>query len=146
MLIILWYMKEVVSMKKVKNIFGKLSLIILIPYSFILLICAIAMSLITKLIPMLFMFLPVSALTIWIYGEVVALITAHKFIKWSYFTPNEYPQPIPHLFNSGMTWEVFGNWYLLPLAIIVILEFVSIYAQLIGEDIKKVLGNKEDTK
>ena len=104
------------------------------------------MSLITKLIPMLFMFLPVSALTIWIYGEVVALITAHKFIKWSYFTPNEYPQPIPHLFNSGMTWEAFGNWYLLPLAIIVILEFVSIYAQLIGEDIKKVLGNKEDTK
>jgi hypothetical protein len=45
-----------------------------------------------------------------------------------------------------MTWEAFGNWYLLPLAIIVILEFVSIYAQLIGEDIKKVLGNKEDTK
>ena len=45
--IILWYMKEVVSMKKAKNIFGKLSLIILIPYSFILLICAIAMSLIT---------------------------------------------------------------------------------------------------
>ena len=65
--IILWYMKEVVSMKKVKNIFGKLSLIILIPYSFILLICAIAISLITKLIPMLFMFLPVSALTICIW-------------------------------------------------------------------------------
>lgn len=139
-------MKEVIVMKKLQNILGKLSLIILIPFSLILLVCNIFMSMLKKFFPMLFTFIPVGALTIWIYGEVVALITAHKFIKWSYFTPNEYPQPIPHLFNSGMTWEAFGNWYLLPLAIIVILEFVSIYAQLIGEDIKKVLGNKEDTK
>lgn len=70
----------------------------------------------------------------------MALITAHKFIKWSYFTPNEYPQPIPHLFNSGMTWEVFANWYLLPISIIVILEFISIYGILVLSDIKETSG------
>ncbi|WP_152994312.1 hypothetical protein [Lactococcus lactis] len=133
-------MKEVIVMKKIQNILGKLSLIILIPFSLILLVCNIFMSMLKKFFPMLFTFIPVGALTIWIYGEVVALIIAHKFIMWSYFTPNQYPQPIPHLFNCGMTWEAFANWYLLPISIIVIIEFISIYGILVLSDIKEISG------
>ena len=64
------------------------------------------------------------AIIIWIYGQVVALVTAHKFLPASYFDISKYPIYVQEVFQTKMSFAGMWNWYIMPLAIVLLIEVV----------------------
>lgn len=64
------------------------------------------------------------AIIIWIYGQVVALVTAHQFLPASYFDISKYPSYVQEVFQTKMSFAGMWNWYIMPLAIVLLIEVV----------------------
>ena len=64
------------------------------------------------------------AIIIWIYGQVVALVTAHKFLPASYFDFSKYPTYVQEVLQTKMSFAGMWNWYIMPLAIVLLIEVV----------------------
>ncbi|MGO2786083.1 hypothetical protein [Lactococcus lactis] len=64
------------------------------------------------------------AIIIWIYGQVVALVTAHQFLPASYFDISKYPIYVQEVFQTKMSFAGMWNWYIMPLAIVLLIEVV----------------------
>lgn len=64
------------------------------------------------------------AIIIWIYGQVVALVTAHKFLSASYFDISKYPSYVQEVLQTKMSFGGMWNWYIMPLAIVLLIEVV----------------------
>lgn len=64
------------------------------------------------------------AIIIWIYGQVVALVTAHQFLPASYFDISEYPSYVQEVLQTKMSFSGMWNWYIMPLAIVLLIEVV----------------------
>lgn len=64
------------------------------------------------------------AIIIWIYGQVVALVTAHKFLPASYFDISKYPSYVQEVLQIKMSFAGMWNWYIMPLAIVLLIEVV----------------------
>lgn len=64
------------------------------------------------------------AIIIWIYGQIVALVTAHQFLPASYFDFSKYPTYVQEVLNAKPSFEGLCNWYMLPLAIVLLIEVV----------------------
>lgn len=64
------------------------------------------------------------AIIIWIYGQVVALVTAHQFLPASYFDISKYPSYVQEVFQTKMSFAGMWNWYIMPLAIVLLIGVV----------------------
>ena len=64
------------------------------------------------------------AIIIWIYGQVVALVTAHQFLPASYFDISKYPSYVQEVFQTKMSFAGMWNWYIMPLVIVLLIEVV----------------------
>ncbi|EGO2510672.1 MULTISPECIES: hypothetical protein [Lactobacillales] len=64
------------------------------------------------------------AIIIWIYGQVVALVTAHQFLPASYFDISKYPSYVQEVLQTKMSFAGMWNWYIMPLAIVLLIEVV----------------------
>lgn len=64
------------------------------------------------------------AIIIWIYGQVVALVTAHQFLPASYFDISKYPSYVQEVLQTKMSFAEMWNWYIMPLAIVLLIEVV----------------------
>lgn len=64
------------------------------------------------------------AIIIWIYGQVVALVTAHQFLPASYFDISKYPSYVQEVLQTKMSFARMWNWYIMPLAIVLLIEVV----------------------
>jgi len=64
------------------------------------------------------------AIIIWIYGQVVALVTAHKFLPASYFDISKYPSYVQEVLQTKLSFAGMWNWYIMPLAIVLLIEVV----------------------
>jgi len=64
------------------------------------------------------------AIIIWIYGQIVALVTAHQFLPASYFDFSKYPTYVQEVFQTKMSFAGMWNWYIMPLAIVLLIEVV----------------------
>lgn len=64
------------------------------------------------------------AIIIWIYGQVVALVTAHQFLPASYFDISKYPSYVQEVLQTKMSFAGMWNWYIIPLAIVLLIEVV----------------------
>lgn len=64
------------------------------------------------------------AIIIWIYGQVVALVTAHQFLPASYFDISKYPSYVQEVLQTKMSFAGMWNWYIMPLAIVLLIEIV----------------------
>ena len=64
------------------------------------------------------------AIIIWIYGQVVALVTAHQFLPASYFDISKYPSYVQEVLQTKMSFAGMWNWYIMPLAIVLLIELV----------------------
>lgn len=64
------------------------------------------------------------AIIIWIYGQVVALVTAHQFLPASYFDISKYPSYVQEVLQTKMSFAGIWNWYIMPLAIVLLIEVV----------------------
>lgn len=64
------------------------------------------------------------AIIIWIYGQVVALVTAHQFLPASYFYISKYPSYVQEVLQTKMSFAGMWNWYIMPLAIVLLIEVV----------------------
>lgn len=62
------------------------------------------------------------AIIIWIYGQVVALVTAHQFLPASYFDISKYPSYVQEVLQTKMSFAGMWNWYIMPLAIVLLIE------------------------
>ncbi len=67
------------------------------------------------------------AITTWIYGQVIALITTHKFLPLSYFDLSKYPNQVQEIFNANFELSSLLNWYILPLIILGVIEFILFF-------------------
>ena len=61
---------------------------------------------------------------IWIYGQVVALVTAHQFLPASYFDISKYPSYVQEVLQTKMSFAGMWNWYIMPLVIVLLIEVV----------------------
>lgn len=64
------------------------------------------------------------AIIIWIYGQVVALVTTHQFLPASYFDISKYPSYVQEVLQTKMSFAGMWNWYIMPLAIVLLIEVV----------------------
>ena len=64
------------------------------------------------------------AIIIWIYGQVVALVTAHQFLPASYFDISKYPSYVQEVLQTKISFAGMWNWYIMPLAIVLLIEVV----------------------
>ena len=64
------------------------------------------------------------AIIIWIFGQVVALVTAHQFLPASYFDISKYPSYVQEVLQTKMSFAGMWNWYIMPLAIVLLIEVV----------------------
>lgn len=64
------------------------------------------------------------AIIIWIYGQVVALVTAHQFLPASYFDISKYPSYVQEVLQTKMSFAGMWNWYIMPLVIVLLIEVV----------------------
>ena len=64
------------------------------------------------------------AIIIWIYGQVVALVTAHQFLPASYFDISKYPSYVQEVLQTKMSFAGMWNWYIMPLAIVLLIGVV----------------------
>lgn len=64
------------------------------------------------------------AIIIWIYGQIVALVTAHQFLPASYFDISKYPTYVQEVLQTKMSFAGMWNWYIMPLAIVLLIEVV----------------------
>ena len=64
------------------------------------------------------------AIIIWIYGQIVALVTAHQFLPASYFDISKYPSYVQEVLQTKMSFAGMWNWYIMPLAIVLLIEVV----------------------
>ena len=64
------------------------------------------------------------AIIIWIYGQVVAPVTAHQFLPASYFDISKYPSYVQEVLQTKMSFAGMWNWYIMPLAIVLLIEVV----------------------
>ncbi|MGX7737963.1 hypothetical protein ACWPXP_11875 [Enterococcus faecalis] len=64
------------------------------------------------------------AIIIWIYGQIVALVTAHQFLPASYFDISKYPSYVQEVLQTKMSFAGMWNWYIMPLEIVLLIEVV----------------------
>ena len=64
------------------------------------------------------------AIIIWIYGQIVALVTAHQFLPASYFDISKYPSYVQEVLQTKMSFAGMWNWYIMPLVIVLRIEVV----------------------
>ena len=64
------------------------------------------------------------AIIIWIYGQIVALVTAHQFLPASYFDISKYPSYVQEVLQTKMSFAGMWNWYIMPLVIVLLIEVV----------------------
>lgn len=104
-----------------------LHLIFVKPFYFIMWLGLLVIRIIFKA-PLFLLFWGMSfTITIWIYGQIVALITTHRFLILSYFDISKYPVTVQDVFNAKFTFSATCNWYILPVVLLGLIEFVLFF-------------------
>ena len=65
-------------------------------------------------------------ITAWIYGQLVALVTVHRFLRLSYFDITQYPDYVQEAWNRPVTSDILSllSIYTTPLVLFFVIEFV----------------------
>ncbi len=97
------------------------------PFYYIMWLSSLAIRILFKS-PIFLLFYGITiALTTWIYGQVVALITTHSILPMSYFDISQYPITVQEAFNEKFSFHAMCNWYILPLIVLGLFEFVFFF-------------------